>query len=367
MTMRIGLSLGLGPGAALGLGRFAYALLLPSMQTALQLTLAQAGLIGSANTGGYLVGALISHRVLGAVGYRAGFYVAMVLQLITLLLMGAEPSFALMLALRFAQGIFGAFAFVAGAALLLASGGRSTALGVYFGGVGMGIAVSVVILPLMTSWQSGWVWLGALSVLFTLVALTAWPLLREPPAPASGGNSSLRPIAAPMVAYALYGAGYIGYMTFVTSGVSVPIGRFWLVLGLGAMLTGVTWGPLFERIGGAAGLRVVLLLLTVSSLEPLLEWAPLVSAALFGITFVAVITALTQLFRQRLPSHAWPRAMALSTAAFATGQAVGPTLMGVSGDLFGGVAASLWASSVFLALAFFVALARAPEPQVSVS
>lgn len=365
--MRIGLSLGLGPGAALGLGRFAYALLLPSMQTALQLTLAQAGLIGSANTGGYLLGALISHRVLGAVGYRSGFYGAMIVQLMTLLLMGLDPSFAAMIALRFVQGIFGAFAFVSGAALLLASGGRSTALGVYFGGVGMGIALSVAILPLMNSWQSGWVWLGVLSALFTLVALTALPLLREPPAPVRGADASLRPIAAPMVAYALYGAGYIGYMTFVTSGLSTPIGRFWLVLGLATMLTGVTWGPLFERIGGAAGLRVVLLLLTISSLEPLLVRAPLVSAALFGITFVAVITAITQLFRQRLPSHAWPRAMALSTAAFASGQAVGPTLMGVSGDLFGGVGASLWASSAFLALAFVVALARAPRQRSSLS
>ncbi|MFA7461351.1 MAG: YbfB/YjiJ family MFS transporter, partial [Trueperaceae bacterium] len=60
--MRTGLALGMGPGAAIGLGRFGYSLLLPAMQSALQLTLAQAGALGSANTGGYLVGAVISHK-----------------------------------------------------------------------------------------------------------------------------------------------------------------------------------------------------------------------------------------------------------------------------------------------------------------
>jgi hypothetical protein len=43
--------LGLAPGAAVGIGRFAYALVLPEMQLELGLSYAQAGLLGSANTG----------------------------------------------------------------------------------------------------------------------------------------------------------------------------------------------------------------------------------------------------------------------------------------------------------------------------
>src|SRR5690606_37423772 len=95
---------GLGPGAALGVGRFAYALVLPDMLVALALGIGRAGLLGSMNTGGYLLGALVSHRILSAVGYRRGFYLAAFLQCATLLLMAVAPPFWVMSALRLAQG-----------------------------------------------------------------------------------------------------------------------------------------------------------------------------------------------------------------------------------------------------------------------
>src|SRR5690606_39667720 len=102
--------------------------------------------------------------------------------------------------------------------------------------------------------------------------------------------------------------------------------------------------------------------LAASSLAPLLAAAPLVSALLFGVSFLGVITALTTLFRERLPAGEWARAMGLSTAAFATGQALGPALSGVVGDALGGVGAALWSATALLAaslLLSFVPL-RAP-------
>ena len=49
------LGLALGPAAALGFGRFAYALLLPSMRADLGWTYAEAGALNAANALGYLV------------------------------------------------------------------------------------------------------------------------------------------------------------------------------------------------------------------------------------------------------------------------------------------------------------------------
>src|SRR5690606_38624136 len=86
-----GLLLGFGPGAALGVGRFAYALVLPVMQVDLGLSYAQAGLLGSANTGGYLLGALLSHRALSSIGYRRSFYAALTLQVGALALLALGP------------------------------------------------------------------------------------------------------------------------------------------------------------------------------------------------------------------------------------------------------------------------------------
>lgn len=348
-AVRKGLALGFGPGAAIGLGRFGYSLLLPAMQASLQLTLAQAGALGSANTGGYLVGAVLSHKVLAAVGYRRGFYGALVLQSLALLLMGFGPSTEVMVALRAVQGVLGAFVFVGGAALLLASGGRAGALGAYFGGVGGGIALSVLILPFAANWQLGWVALGTLSLGMVACSLLPLKQLREPAPPVLGRGGSLAPIALAMIVYALYGAGYIGYMTFVTSGVTGSLTVFWLVLGVATLFNGAVWGWVVAKWGGPAGIRLSLVLLVIASLEPLLRAAPLVSAVLFGLSFLGVITAITDLFRLKLPPGAWPRAMALSTAVFAVGQALGPGITGVVGDLAGGVAGSLWASTVLLA------------------
>lgn len=356
--VRAGALLGFGPAAALGAGRFAYALVLPAMQAALQLSFAQAGLIGSANTAGYLVGALISHRVMAASGYRLGFYLSLAVQAVTLALLALSPAYPVILALRFAQGVLGAFVFVGGAALLLASGGRATALGFYFGGIGIGIAASVAILPYLASWQVGWALLAGLSVALTAVSLLALPALREPKRAPSGGRASggLKRIAPVLIAYGLYGAGYIGYMTFVTSSLDAAVGVFWLVLGIGAFLTGLVWGRPIEAMGGAKAVRLVLLVLLAASLAPLLKSAPLASALLFGGSFLGVITAITGLFRSELPEHEWARAMGLSTGAFALGQAIGPGLSGAIGDLVGSAGGALWAASGSLALALLASL-----------
>lgn len=347
--VRKGILLGFAPGSAIGVGRFGYGLVLPLMQSQLGLSLSQAGLVGSANTGGYLLGALLSHRVLAAVGYRRGVYASLFLQVLTLLGLWLGPSYEVVLALRLVQGVLGAFVFVGGAALLLASGARATAMGLYFGGMGVGLILSTGALPLADGWRTSWGLLGGLGLLMALVAVLAAPGLREPEPRRLEEGGGLAGLIPTLVVYGLYGAGYIGYMTFVTSGLTVPLAPFWIVLGAGAMLTGIAWGRVIDRLGGAGSLRLILFVLFVSSLAPLLRVVPYASALLFGVSFLGVITALTTMFRERLPPGEWARAMGLSTAAFATGQALGPTLSGLAGDVFGGVSAALWVASALLA------------------
>lgn len=357
----LGFLLGFAPGIALGVGRFAYALILPDMQAALGLSYAQAGFIGSANTAGYFLGALLSHRVLYATGYRRGLYASLWLQTLTLLLMIISPNLALLMSLRFLQGFFGALVFVGGASLLLASGGKSLATGLYFGGVGIGIVLSTLILPFMTSWQIGWLALAIIATLMTFIVYFIYPKLKEPAARNTQGSASLSPLIAILLAYGLYGAGYIGYMTFVTTGLNQPLSLFWLVLGLGTTCTGLIWGPLIRQIGGEKSLVIVLLCLASSSLYWLVIHAPWLSAFVFGLSFVGVITAITDVIRNILPPSDWARTMGVSTAIFALGQALGPSLSGIAGDVFGGSAAALGLSSILLFLAVAAALFGAPQ------
>src|SRR5690606_201664 len=255
LRVRRGVLLGFAPGSASGIGRFGYGLVLPLRQTELGLSLAQAGFVGSANTGGYLLGALLSHRLLGRIGYRRGVYASLFLQVLTLLALWLGPPYAVVLVLRLVQGVLGAFVFVGGAALLLASGARATAMGLYFGGMGVGLVLSTGTLPLASGWRASWGLLGVLALLMAVVAVAAARALKEPePRKAEEGGEFAR-MAPALAVYALYGAGYIGYMTFVTSGLSAPLAPFWIVLGFGAMLTGLVWGRVADRLGCAGTLR----------------------------------------------------------------------------------------------------------------
>ena len=59
---RLILTLSLGPTIGLGIGRFAYALVLPDMRDALGWSYSAAGFMNTINAAGYLAGALMTSR-----------------------------------------------------------------------------------------------------------------------------------------------------------------------------------------------------------------------------------------------------------------------------------------------------------------
>src|ERR1700728_1110984 len=75
--------LAMGPAVALGFARFAYALLLPSMRTALEWSFADAGAMNTANAAGYLIGALAAAPVGRRVGDRRVFATSLFLTALT--------------------------------------------------------------------------------------------------------------------------------------------------------------------------------------------------------------------------------------------------------------------------------------------
>jgi MFS family permease len=83
---------------------------------------------------------------------------------------------------------------------------------------------------------------------------------------------------------------------------------------------------------------------------------PWLSAFLFGLSFLGVITAITDIFRQLLPPSGWARAMGLSTAAFAAGQALGPSISGLAADLVGGPSGAIGSATVLLGLGLVIAI-----------
>jgi predicted MFS family arabinose efflux permease len=366
------LGLAMGPAVALGFARFSYALLLPAMRQSMGLSYALAGLVNTANAAGYLVGALLVPGVVAAVGAKRAFVLAMLLTAASLLGSGATTSFDVLLVCRIVSGLAGAVVFVVGGALAAQLGSRrperaGTILSVYTGGSGLGIVLSGLFLQPSMNWRLSWAVLGLLALVAVGLSWSVVRHLQEPvPAPLSRSWRPPPAILTPaFLAHGLFGLGYIAYMTFIVAFIETrgvlggEIRAFWIVLGLTCVLTMPVWGALLDRLRGGSGVAISMGVLGVGAALSLLHaGAPIafVSAAFFGGSMMAVVSAVTTLARRTLPASAWTRTISQLTVAFAFGQAVGPSLCGLVSDRTGGVAAGLGISAAFLFCGMIAAL-----------
>jgi predicted MFS family arabinose efflux permease len=372
-------------GAAVGQGfaRFGYALLLPPMQQSLGWTYAQAGLVNSANALGYLGGALAVGPCVARWGAPRVVRLSLLAVSVSLIATGWFAAFWLLLLARVVAGAGAGLMFIGGVAVVLtldASHHSDLPIGVYYAGPGTGIAVSGLLVPWLLGslgwdWRAVWIALGALGL---LVQLLIEPPLRwaersrRPNTTTTLPHRRLVPqdyvrFWPGLLAYTLFGLGYIGYMTFVVAFLRVGdvaptiIQEFWVLLGVCAALCGFTWRPVLRRLAPRYALCCILLALTAGAALPVLvaqPWSFALSAILFGSSFLAVVTAITLQVRRSLPAERWTMVMGNATALFALGQLLGPTLTGVIADTPGGLALGLRGSAGLLGIAAAIALMK---------
>lgn len=382
---RVAFGLSLGSVVALGLGRFAYTLLLPPMRADLGWSFAQAGAMNTASSVGYLVGAVAAGPVVARAGGRRPYLGGLATTALAVMASGASTDFPVLVVLRLLTGATGAVVFVAGAGLAAAlvadlAPGRSAALlGTYFAGPGLGIVISAVVVPPVLNldaggqWRLGWVVLGVVSLLATAGAT---PAALRAPEPATGGGHGLlgwpvRRLAPTLVGYGLFGAGYIGYATFIVAFLTVQgfdagtVSAFWAVLGAATVIAAFAWGPPLGRLRGGRGPATVLTMVTVGAALPLVVAGTIgafASGVLFGGGFCAVVTAVVNLARRSLPPARLGPAIALLTIVFGVAQSLGPVLSGMLSDGPFGIRAGLGLSAVLLAAATMAALLQRTIP-----
>jgi predicted MFS family arabinose efflux permease len=383
----IALGLAAGPVVALGFTRFAYALLLPAMREGLSWNFAAAGGMNTANAIGYVLGALSAAWWARRIGSRAAFGWGIAISALMLLLSATTGAYLALAAFRFVGGISTAVTFVVGSALAArvhAHGHqhRSALLvGLYMAGVGLGVVVAGLVVPAAigllgsSGWRVGWLAMGVLALLALAPAIWAVRQVPEqsPPPADAQARTGLRALTPTFVWYLLFGAGYVAYMTFVIALLHAQgLGTgaeaiFFVVLGLASAVGTLTlWGRVTGRLRGGHAPTLVSVVVLVGVL-PVLVWhgmaAAIVSAIIFGGTFMAGPTAATVLARRTLPPHGWTKGIALLTVAFSVGQAFGPLVSGLLSDTAGGITKGLWLSVVLLALAAVAALVqREPAP-----
>jgi predicted MFS family arabinose efflux permease len=398
--------LALGTASALGFARFAYGLLVPAMRSELHWSLARAGAVTTANSLGYLLGAVATAAVARRLGEAGTFRLGMVL---TAAAIGATEttggSYLPLLLTRVAAGVAGAFVFISGGVIASRAAARArhaAPLAVYYSGAGLGIAFSGVVIPPLLGdhpgrWPLAW---GVLAAAAAVATVVSWTATREgadggagagpdggagaapdggagaadegkdtaaragpdggasaAPDGGTGGSVHVRSIARlwrVALVYLLFATGYIAYITFLSAYLVareasvVEVALTWAVLGLGAIAAPALWSRPISAWGTTA-LAALLGILALAAALPLVSTAPAAvvgSAVGYGATFLGVPAAITSAIRRAMPPDDWTGALAAFTVVFAAGQTAGPYLAGALADRYGTGATLAWTAAL---------------------
>jgi predicted MFS family arabinose efflux permease len=367
---RLILILSLAPTIGLGLGRFAYALVLPDMRDSLQWSYSAAGFMNTINAVGYLAGALMASRLIKRFGLVESVVWGTVACIASLALCAMTGNFLVLSFARLLSGFAAAAVFVGGGALA-ASVAQSRPeranflLSLFYAGPGLGILSSGLIAPYVLqaigpgSWWIVW-WAFTLLSLVMFIPLWFAPLNGHAAIDhAARIGFDVRPVLIYLAAYFLFGAGYIAYMTFMIAyvrdggGGAAAQSLFWSLIGVSAFATPWVWRRVLALDRGGLATTIILGTNAIGAALPIFGHSPLllaVSALVFGVAFFAVVGSTTAFVRFNYPVEAWPGGIAAMTIAFGIGQTVGPIAVGAITDALGSLSYALNVSAALLVL-----------------
>jgi predicted MFS family arabinose efflux permease len=367
---RLILILSLAPTVGLGIGRFAYSLVLPDMRDTLGWSYSAAGFMNTVNAAGYLAGAMAAATLIRRFGLPSAVRWSTLACLASLALSALSGNFFVLSFARLLVGIGAAVAFVAGAALAarIAQSYPARAdflLSLFYAGPGLGIVTSGLVAPFVLrafgpgSWWIVWWAMTLLSAILTVPLLTAPLSAGYGPMAAKSARFAIRPILIYLAGYFLFGAGYIAYMTFMIAyvrdagGGAVAQSAFWCLLGMSAFVTPWVWRRVLAWNSGGLSTTIILGVNALGASLPLFGHSALmltISALVFGVSFFAIVGSTTAFVRFNSPPEAWPKGIAAMTIAFGIGQTLGPTVVGAITDAFGSLSYALNASALLLAI-----------------
>jgi predicted MFS family arabinose efflux permease len=283
----------------IGLGRFAYTPLIPPLIEAGWFPPSQVVYLGAANLAGYLAGALLARPLTARLPATQLLRGMMLLAAAAFFACAAPLSVPWFFAWRFASGLAGGVIMVLAAPAILPHVDprrRGLVAGLIFTGIGLGIAASGTLVPLLLHFGlvATWCGLGAVSLALSLLAWRGWPT-GEPAAthaPRALGAIGSAAVWALLIEYGLNAAGLVPHMVFLVdfvarglhAGLTIGAG-YWVMFGLGAMAGPLLAGALADRIGFGNALRLAFAAQAAAVLLPVLTAATpwlVISSAIAG-------------------------------------------------------------------------------------
>ncbi|MBO9651335.1 MAG: YbfB/YjiJ family MFS transporter [Variovorax sp.] len=261
----------------IGLARFAYSPLIPTLIDSHWFEASDVIYLGAANLAGYLVGALSGRPVGRRIGNAWALRLMMALATLAFLACAVPLSTTWFFGWRLLSGVAGGVIMVLVASTVLphVPGARKgLAAGAIFMGLGLGIAGSGTLVPLLLELglREAWLGLGLISAVLTALSWTGWPKTGSAPprttrvtAPALNTDQR-RALLFVNSEYALMAIAVVPTMVFLSDFIARGLGKgahagaiYWVLYGAGAIVGPMVYGALADRLGSSRALRFVLL------------------------------------------------------------------------------------------------------------
>lgn len=350
--------------ACLGLARFAFGMLLPSMRDALNMSYDQAGFLGTVNFAGYLLAVGLTPILLRKYTPRQLIATGLTLIAVCLFAISTASHYTEILILYTLVGIGSGLANIPIMVLVsywFQKEKRGKAAGFIVIGSGFAIMFSGFLIPQLNhyfddkGWRISWLILSIIVLIITLIVTT---LIRNTPeekgikphgktetinnAPSEKTKdnfSAIQILTHLSILYFIFGATYVIYGTFIVTTMvdeygfaESSAGQFWSWVGFFSLFSGTVFGMLSDRFGRKSGLMAVFIVQTAaytlagSSLGHQLAF---LSVSLYGVAAFAIPAIMAATIGDYLGKTRAAAGFAIITFAFAIGQTLGPVVAGV--------------------------------------
>jgi MFS family permease len=354
-----------------GVGRFAFIALMPAVIDAAWFTKAQASHLSVATLLGYIFGAWCSDRLARQWTAAALIRWCMLLTAISFYASAfADAPLWWYYGWRLLAGACGAVLMVLPAPVVLPrhdAAVRARASAVVFSGVGLGAALSGLIVPALIAGvgvtlvyggaslplvfrgvTGAWLGLGTVCLILTIASWRRWPDDAAAALAASAGAATgeaavpdhalaVRLIVA---AHALNAVGYLAHTMFLVDYVVHEVGEslaaggfYWSMFGLGAAVGPLITGPLADRFGTKRCLAVGFGAKSFAAVLPVFSSQPsmlLVSALLMGVCTPGLLALVSAYTLETVGAQEYRPAWGQATFGFSLAQGVGGFAMAIA-------------------------------------
>ena len=325
-----------------GVARFSFTSLLPSMLSTDALSLTFAGVLASMNYAGYLAGSIFAIFIKDINTKIKYFRLGVILCVLSTVVMGITTNEVFWLLGRVIAGFGSAMLLVVGAAIVMTKlnfEDKTKAMGIYFSGIGIALVSSDIISRYVlsfSSWENSWIVLT-----FCALFLAFYPLyilsfdkeISQKNEKHPFNKALFSPfVLVLIVAYFTEGVGFVIQGTFLPTilksieGLETVASLSWLLVGLAGIPSSIIWMRLAHKYGSINIIIIAMSLQIVGILIPTLTtnmYLNLFCGILYGVTFVGLV-ALFMNLGGKLAGKNPVMLMGALTTAYGIGQVTAP-------------------------------------------